>query len=275
VRSPVPICELDERGMKLVKITFQNSAFLQDRVAELESIATYPLGDDFFKIKHGPDYFAFFRRLGELHYFALLDGDQVAAVGAGVLREQPVRAWYMCDLKVHPDYRGRHLPLRMMRSLFLRHYLKCRRGYAISMNDPHQDSNRIEKLFKKFWWALFHSGGKLLLFSLNAEEMFQAEPLLREFRGTLSYLSLRGKKEIVLQSTGEPMPLLHVQFGPCAEQGGFTTPQPGHTHMFCVPERDELSEELLVRGFQPSATATIIHHGMKNVDWSFVLTSDI
>ena len=57
------------------------------------------------------------------------------------------------------------------------------------------------------------------MYSLNQEEMNEHAPVVEKHRGPLSYMTLHGIKDIVLQSTGKPMDLAHVQFGPCAEQG--------------------------------------------------------
>ena len=95
--------------MRFHRLTFQERQLFQPGIVAIEKIATYPLGDDFFKIDHGVDYFAFFDRLGKLNYYIMCDGEHVAAVGAGVLRQvpylqgkSPQEAWYLCDLKVHP-----------------------------------------------------------------------------------------------------------------------------------------------------------------------------
>jgi hypothetical protein len=45
--------------------------------------------------------------------------------------------------------------------------------------------------------------------------------------------------------------------------------------MFCAPSQDALALELDQIGLRPTATASIVAHGMKDCDWRFVLTSDI
>ncbi len=109
---------------------------------------------------------------------------------------------------------------------------------------------------------------------VDAEEMLDLADVLTEQRGTLQYLSLAGTKDIVLKSTGMPMPLLHAQFGPHA-QAGCVAPSRDGVHMFCAPDGDALDSAVRSRGYEPTATASIVHVGMADVDWSFVLTSDI
>jgi hypothetical protein len=262
--------------MGLVRVVESNRASLEPGIVALEAGAEYPLGADFFKIDHGADYLAFFRRLGDVHYYAWLEGEGVAAVAAGILRATPAgRAWYLCDLKVRRESRGSRIPLKMLRGAFLWNYLRCARGYAISMNPSDGSPNRIARLLKHFRWAPARIAGELSLWSLSAAEMRIALPALARARGEVSFLSLGGVKDIVLRSTGAPMRLLHAQFGPLAEHTGPREPVEGAVHMFCAPRGDALGSELAALGFVPSATATIIAHRMERSDWRWVLTSEI
>jgi hypothetical protein len=261
--------------VKLVKIRPGNRILFRDRIAALEAIATYPLGADSFQIDHGNDYFRFFERLGGVHYYTMNDGERVAAVAAGVLRRVPERTWYLCDLKVHPDYRGQRLPLKILSRAFIHNYLRCPRGYCVSMNPADGRPNRIARLLEHFRWAPARIATELRIYSLDAEAMRKCEPVLRKHRGKLSYLSLTGIKDIILGSTGKPMPLLHAQFGPCAELGTAVAPLEGYTHMFPAPNGDPMIAELRALGVEPHASASVIAHRMQRSDWKFILTSDI
>lgn len=265
---------------KVFKVTGARQPAWQLPIAALEATARYPLGDDSFRLDHGADYFAFFRRLGALHYYAAQTEGRVAAVGAGIIRRVPFqqggrarRTWYLCDLKVDPQYRGRRLPQKLMSRAFLPGYLRCRRGYAISMNPPDR-TNRVVHLLERFRWARIRLAGQLLIYSVDAETMRRLQPVLESHRGPVSYLSLAGKKDLILGSTGARVPLIHAQFGPCAESGA-GAPVAGHTHMFCAPDDDALARAVSGHGIVPSATAAIVAHGMEPCDWRFVLTSDI
>jgi GNAT superfamily N-acetyltransferase len=267
--------------IRVREIRLRDRSDFQVRVAGLEKGVSYPLGTDRFEIDHGEDYFAFFDRLGTLTYLAALDGDRVVAVLAGMLRRIPAapgkrlrRVWYSGDLKVDPDYRGQRIPWKMLLHAFPRKYPICSRGYAISMNPGDGSENRVVRLLSTFWVAPTRVATTLHLYSLDAESMRGLAPILESSRGPLSYLSLAGKKDIVLESTGKPMPLLHVQFGPCAESG-IPWPIDGSVHMFCVPAGDPVESDLSAQGHVPSATATVLAHRMKRWDWRFILTSDI
>lgn len=251
-----------------------SQAEIGPRIAAMERSIDYPLGTDRFRIDHGTDYFAFFRRLGDLTYLVAQDGPHLLGVLAMVRCRFPAGAWYACDLKVQPGARGQLLGRRLAHTFAARHVTAHTRGYAISMN-PALQPNRVVALLRRFQLGI-EPGPQLLLFSLDAPAMHRVAPLLTRRHGRLSYLSLCGVKDIVLHSTGRPMDLLHAQFGPRADHHGARgEPSPGATHMFCMPESDALVAELRNLGIAPAADATVVHRGMPDQDWSFILTSDI
>ncbi|MBD2181762.1 GNAT family N-acetyltransferase [Aerosakkonema funiforme] len=269
--------------MKIHRIAYEERSHFQPGIVAIEQAAIYPLGDDFFQIDHGKDYFAFFDRLGEVNYYVAVDVSDrsVAGVGAGVLRQVPycqgeeVRpAWYLCDLKVHPDYQRQHLSLRLLRHALDGNIFRCDRGYTISMNKGDRTPNRLVSVLERFSPVKFSRTATLLIYSLDAENMRRYSSLLVEHRGNISYLSLRGIKDLKLQSTAEYLPLLHVQWGAIASTG-ISQPVPGYVHMFCVPENDDLAQALVTEGIFPTATASVVSHGMDKCDWRFILTSDI
>lgn len=271
------------------ELSREDRGLFQERVCELEKGVTYPLGVDRFEIDHGADYFAFFDRLGQTSYHVVLDDSRVVAVGCTVLRSVPRRAgraaekiWYLCDLKVDPAYRRGGIPWKLFKYAFPSKYPRCGRIYGVTMNPSDGSENPMVRILSRFVLAPISVAGTLFLYSLSAEEMSEVASLVEAQRGPLSYLSLGGVKDIVLQSSGQPMPLLHVQFGPCAQTQDIPgrgrhhdAPQPGCVHMFCTPADDSLARAMHDRGLAPSATATIIHHRMKHWDWRFILTSEI
>ncbi len=245
-------------------------------LTQLEQRSVYPLGADAFRLSHGDDYFAFFERLGEVHYHALEEAGRLAVVGCGVLRQNP-RRWYLADLKVHPDYRGRHLPLRLLRRNFISNWFRCARGYGIAMNPADGRVPPSVRLLEHFRWiprALMHAE-QLDLYSGDEAAMRAALPLLCEGRGTPHFVSLRGIKDLVLESTRQPLELLHLRFGPATDRRVFPAPQPGATHMWCLPRASPLTAQLASAGLAPSASATIVFHRLAGFDWSTVDTSEI
>ena len=267
--------------IKVTTVARQDRARLSSAIAALEANATYPLGGDRFRIDHGDDYFAFFDRLGEVRFEVALHGDRVVACAAAILRFLPstnrngtTPCWYLCDLKVDPQYRGQRIPFRIFKRAFAREYVRCPRVYGISMDSPDHKENRIARLARRFRFVPVRTAGTLCLYSLNEAQMLDLEPLLAKERGALSYLSLVNIKDIILQSNGRPMKLMHVQSGPCAQRAE-PRPRAGHKHMFCAMQNDPLVPALTRHGIAIHATATVIEHRMRDFDWRFILTSDI
>lgn len=267
--------------MRVLRITRDLEPRWSPGVAALEATARYPLGADAFHIDHGADYFAFFHRLGVLHYYAAIEGERVVGVGAGMLRQVPLRTgapaedcWYLADLKVHPDAQGRWLPFRMFRAGLAQGLQASARGYLVSMDPPGPGPNPLVALFARLPITPLRFAGTLGIYSLDAAAMAAVAPRLARALGPLSYRSLAGLKDLVLESTGRPLPLLHVQHGPGAEPGG-AAPVQGHTHMFCLVADDPLAQALAQEGLVPSATASLLERGLEGTDWRFVLTSDI
>lgn len=267
--------------MKFHRIALAERSIFEPGIVAIEKIAKYPLGNDFFEIDHGLDYFAFFDRLGKVNYYVMHEDNIVGAVGAGILRqipyrqgEAPMSAWYLCDLKVHPNYQRRNLSLRILSHAIFDGIRECNCGYAISMNPGDGSSNRWVKIMEHYSKIKFTTSTQLGIYSLDAATMSDIAPLIIKYRGNISYMSLKGIKDLRLQSTGNIMPLVHVQWGANLEKG---TPEvmSGYTHMFCVPSNDELALALGHKDIYPGASASVVSHGMNNSDWRFILTSDI
>ena len=251
------------------------------QLQELERNMVYPYGSDFFRIDHGKSYFAFFERLGEpLFHLALHNNKQLVACGCGILRKIPNRkgkiksVWYLCDLKVHPDYRGQRIPARMFRRNLLWNYLKCPRGYTISMN-PKEGENRVVRLLLKFPFIPAKIAATLQFFEISMDELSEIEDEISEILGErLRFERLEGIKDIVLESTGKPMPLFHAQYGPIVKNIQGKEIIPDGRYMFCTTEKSKLFQRLSKK-FPVVATATVLSHRMRGFDWDFILSSDI
>lgn len=264
---------------RVVLVQSSERQILGERIRDLESLATYPFGDDSFRIDHGDDYFQFFDRLGKVSYYCVLDGERLAAVGAGILRDVPLgiptqmkKAWYLFDLKVHPDYRGMHLPLLIFRKAAIPSLFQAWRGYAVSMNN--EGSNKVAAIFSRARLAALSIHSVLNIYSLSHEEVRSHRSLLEKHRGPLSFLVLNGIKDLIMSKTALPMPLAHIQFGPMGGQGIADSIE-GFRHMIAAPAEDPLAQDLAKAGVKVDATATILHYRMAAFDFKFLLTSDI
>lgn len=247
------------------------------RLQAFENVAEYPYGDDFFKLDHGENYFAFFERMGEPLFHIATDNERIAACAAGVLRSVEIdgketKVWYLCDLKVDKAYALQKLPAKLFRKNLFSNYLKCGRGYAVSMN-PSKGKNRVVKLIERFRWIPIRYAGKLNFYSFGRSEAADFHEKLEAALGKISYLSLKGKKDLIMRSTGARLPLFHIQHGALAEDGADRPTEEG-TYMICASEDSSL-DKFLKEKFAVSATASILAHRLEPENWNFILTSDI
>lgn len=249
----------------------------------------YPMGNDYFNIEHGDDYFKFFDRLGKVHMMTLINNDEIVGSGCGVLRNinyfssksskdnsngnnqlPSDYCWYLCDLKIDPKYRGLHVPFKM--GLLAKQKLNIsNRVYGITMN-KNGENNKVVKLVKRIPFLNFKSEGKLMIYSIDYDVLLKIRVIIEKYRGPITFLSLLNIKDLILKSTGLPMPLLHIQW---RNDFGFKDPLPNHTYMFCCPINDPMYNELTNNNIITDTTADIVHYNMDDSDWKFVLTSDI
>ncbi len=258
-------------------LTRKNWTSYSAGLQELESIAEYPYGLDTFRINHGQSYFSFFERLGEALFHVALDGDKIVGCAAGILRrvsytQGSTTSWYLCDLKVHPDYRNQRIPARLFQKRLFLNYLRCQKVYAVSMN-PKEKPNRVVEITKRFPFFSIARAAELNIYGLDYDQINFMSNQLNQMIGSISYLSLSEKKDLIMKSTGAPMKVLHIQHGPMAEPQ-IQSPQKGFVHMICAPKNSALDDTLSSQ-FSAAATASILAHRMSGIDWNFILTSDI
>lgn len=224
----------------------------------------YPLGNDEFQIDHGKNYFRFFERIGELHYLAICQGSKVVGCCGFIRRSNGV--WYLCDLKIAEKLRGRNLPTRLfLKAIQIRGMqLLSDKFYGICMFPTSEKILRIIRN-SSLGFAV-NSNGYLLIYSLGYNRMKQLQHL---FGMTTSFLDISDRKQLVLKSTGKPIPVLHLQRD---GSGQYRQPQKGFRHMFCLHESSVLANVLPCR---PISKALIVSRNMENNNWEFVNTSEI
>lgn len=249
----------------------------------------YPYGNDRFYIDHGDDYFAFFKRLGDLYYIAKTDsGGKIVGTVACVLRKvirwdplffRPVqertKVWYIGDLKLDPLYRNQRFPLKLFLKYGIPFWFESSKVYAISM-DSGSKPNRVLNLAQKIILSDFKSGGKLYIYSLNAKELKRIDHHLESHFGPYHFVDLKGVKDLVLESTDQKMKIKHLVrncYVPSFKKDWEACDS--YTYMFCIHSSDPFIERLEKLGITTNTTATIIHRGMDNTDWSFINTSEL
>ena len=174
------------------------------RISDFQTRFTFPINHQHFYFDNGDDYFSWFRTMGQLHYFVALDGEEVVAVAAQITRqlvnsagEKTEPFWYLCDLKVHPDYRGLGIPEKIFTNRFPHHYFRCPRGYAVTIDPIDQSENAIVRMLQNFPMIPFSVATKLGVIMLDTELMEEVDPILRRHRGPISYSSAAGIRDIV------------------------------------------------------------------------------
>ena len=238
----------------------------------------YPIGDDLFRIDHGPNYFNFFRRLGELFFYIAMN-DQGNVIGTIACVRQKVggkSTFYLCDLKIDPQEREKGHLRRLMWRALPACALRCQRFYAISMNDG-GENNRVSAMSEHVIGA--KNGGVLNIYCLEAKDMRRVVDQVTCFKGVKEkarFLALFNVKDLVLKSTGKRMRVVHLCTGANEPWGMvYDGVQDGFLHMFCTRGDSALSHGLGTMGIEPFGDATIIHYGMEGVDWEFLETSAI
>ena len=246
----------------------------QGELAAFERQFEYPLGADRFHIDHGRDYLTFFRALGEPFPYLAERAGQLLGVLVAVRRRLADRAvWYVCDLKVDPAVRGHGIARRLLRRWSEDRVDPRDAAFAVSM-DGADGSNRMLPLAQRCPAAGPIATTRLLLFALDHTGWLRHAAALQRALGALGFHDPRGTKDIVLASTGQPMPLLHLQHGPWARQP-LVAARPGASHMFCLPVHHALTSELQRAGVAPTASATVLHRHLDGIDWTNLSTSDI
>lgn len=259
------------------------------RISAIERGVTYPFGDDRFEIDHGKDYFAFFRRLrggpgrpaetDDLRVYVAETGGELLGVLVAVRRGFPVpqgvrTAWYLCDLKRarRPGVRGVATPL--LDAFRADAFVGEPRAFAIHMLPAGDRGSPLLRFMKRELEAPDGSQRPIAIFALDSVSMNRALPILKKALGPIGFLSLAGVKDLVLASSGRPMPILHLQHGPFALPGG-REPVLGATHMFALPMGHPTVTDLLGLEVSFAATAVIVGRGVKDLDPTVILTSDL
>jgi hypothetical protein len=287
----------------------KSSQEIVKKLQRFETSFAYPFSsDEEFTIVHGNngDYFSFFKSLGKPYYYVALAKEnkkvikiivnkevtieqragEIAGASCAVLRTlkdkkgKSITAWYLCDLKVNPNYQGEHLPVTMVKKIALPRFIQCARGFAICMNPANGDP-KAASIFKKHGPIQGLQVQTLNLYSLSAEKAKENHAYLKSCLVKHGYIKMyeklglvttSGNKDYVIRSisTGNTRPwnLLHLK--PSLTDAQF---QEGETYMICAVEGTLLDNDFKKKLGVPSSTAQIISYGMEDVDFNF-LTSD-
>jgi hypothetical protein len=265
-----------------------------DRLRALERSIRYPVGDgDEFFIDHGPAYHPFFSQLGEAWFLLALRGEELLGSVTGVVRSisragKPLDALYICDLKVKAEARGTGLARRMLLNGFTHLFRqpalrKCRFLYGAAMRGARGDVMRSVRGWNPL--RLGRVSSRVAMYfvppaRIAALDLAEAPPppeapglvLGPSARVPLEgagYCTTAGRKDLRLESTGEPWPLVHLAAPPAAWKDGWggdlrrageelASRSDGPLACFTVDERlADHVEWLRARGISPDTTCSV------------------
>lgn len=184
------------------KETFNDKLQMLDFTYKLQN--WYPLNNDFFTIEFGDDYFDFFKQIGTQGFHVVYENDKdiVGSLCARFVRN----SWYLCDLKILPEFRGQNLTYKLLLKKFIPSYLKSNRGFAISM----YPNETVSKLNNNFKLMNFDNLGFIHIYLVDYETIKKIYSLLtnhfnHKFNG---FIDLNQSKKLVLKS-GNTLKTLH------------------------------------------------------------------
>lgn len=242
-------------------MTSENREELSKKISEMENDIYYPLGDDHFKIDHGKDYFAFFERLGDLHYWCVLDNEKIIGVAAGILREvNDETVWYLCDLKVRKEYRQKGIPKFIFKNAFIYNFknTKVYKAYAVSMDS--NDGKSPFKKIKKSTFGLLKKNKSLKIYSLTKNDYLSICHKLGKHR----LVHTNDKKELILKSNNKKLSLFHINKKKLDQSSRFIDPNEHSVIMLSVYEGDDYDLILKEVNLKPDSSATVLTFRMNN-----------
>ena len=202
-----------------------------EQLRALEQGIRYPIdnGADSFVIDHGAAYHPFFSRLGKARFALLFDGGRVIGSIAGVWKEiglgdKSYTGLYAADLKIHPQYRGQNLVVRLLWRLLLRWtYTSDVQGWdCVYFAAMQGEKGGVPRSF----YSKFHLGNitkpvaNFLIYFVSPEQLraVRTSPPVHSFQTCLRLsafqeellCSTNGRKDFMLQSTAKPWGLVHL-----------------------------------------------------------------
>jgi hypothetical protein len=235
--------------------------------------------NDYYVYDYSKDLFKFYERLGNVLMILCKDrSNKIIGTSCSINRKIPnmnnqiVDVWYICshsfnDIKYSLDLINKYIHIGSYNNY---------RGYGILMNEDYK-KNKLLKSINKIPNMKLKYGGILLIYSLDYITLYKVLPLITKYKGgNIYYLSLNGIKDKVMKSTYKSVDILHLQYGYCSDHSNsLNKPLPDYLHMFCCLNTESLVYELAKKGVYPIESGSIIHNNMDDMDWRFILTSDL
>jgi len=303
-------------SVRLVHVAADQLAPYQDKLHRLEANIAYPIADgaDHFRIDHGQHYGSFFSGLGEAHFLLALDGDDVVGTFAAVgrfaeARGRRVATLYGADLKLAAGYRGGAVARRYVCRGFIEVFRPSTRrkwpwriAYVAAMRGERGDVMRSARgRFNPM--RLARPAARLAVYFVRPDALAtlplgSCPPPPPEGGLDLSpdarhspdgTTSTSGSKDLRLDSTGKPWPLVHLPLGPRTwrptwgaylSRAGRALTGTDATACFAVDERlADHTAWLAAAGIRPGAACTVyllrLPFAPRPEPWVHLATSEI
>jgi len=259
----------------LFEVTDFKDKELQKTLKEFEDYFVYPMGDLTFKLNHGNNYFHFFKRMGEVRTIGYKNNiGEIIMLSTGILRNiENQEVWYLCDLKINPEYVGKRLTLRILKDVLTDFSSISDKAYGIQMNEKGKE-NRTSKLLTKFNKGYFSKINTLVLFTLTKNELLKHKDVIEQYKGYMNTISLKGVKDIVIQETNTILPLIHLEFTKTKDNNKLILDD-NCIYMFSTLQNSNLYKYMIDNDIEINSTASITQHGMDDFNFEFINTSDI
>jgi len=263
--------------MTIIEITENLRQVYNNRLRDFERDFRYPLGKDSFFIDHGINYFEFFDLLGTPYIYIAEEDCKIMAVAIIVLRNIDIydngvkeNVWYICDLKIHPSYRGKFFIQHFIEVVYKKYSHLSSKIYGISMNVA-QGENKLINLASRLTNLDLKLSGELNFYLLHKTQLNSVKQILIDKYNTINFVSLRGKKDLILTSTNNALNVVHFSSRK-SEEKFFA--ESADKYMFCFPTNEDINVQFAKLDLVPLATASIISN-IKNCNWNVILTSEI
>lgn len=226
----------------------------------------FPFGNDMFRISHGKYYMAFFERLGIPKLTIVYDNEIVGSMISINRYMCDSDVYYLCNLKIQKYYRGNNLTNKLLMYNFIP-YVAYKKWYFLSME------NEFSPKINRFM-GIFYKQRKLYIYTLDYYDMCIVIDNIKSIIGDYYFISLKGVKDLILKSTNEPMKLLHLQYGPLANNNtNINNPIDGYYHMLCAYENSSIKNILDKINIKTNVIGNII--GSYIPENNYILTSDL
>ncbi len=238
---------------------------------ELAMRHKYPMAQDHFYISHGNNYMEWFNRLGNPDYY-WIGNKQGSVVGTacGVLRTiGNVKTWYICDLKVDSAHRGNGFSMRCLAKGLIPSYFKSNKCFAICM----QPNLTIGKIINKLTYPKIKPSEKINIYLLDSSDVINwFDEIERYYSGNFTLMSNLGVKDIILESTGKALQVLHLKKSDENNKVTISNIQSNYKYFIALIESDGLNAKFADKLF---GSAIIYSYNMENFDWKQISSGEI